>query len=486
MPRQTSSRGPVERLRRLTIDEPAIGSETSAEHQGRSMVRTRSGAGQSESGAEPPQQGPGSPDSDSSTTGDESEEEMFGGETDPGNLTIFPGSGYDYNQMTPQTEGRARRAFDADELSISHCRAWELDGVTYFNFSLREQIGIHIEPSEDVSGHAVCTCGQSSPCKHIWWLEHQLVQARNPHQNWSFVNDGSTISGVPLHLWILENGIDRLSASGDWPLVPEAAEPGEDFSQRRDAELSDMLAPFAPLSQDETAYSTAYDALDDAVREIVEFDRGIFERFRKALDSDLCAQARFEKNNRIRIEGAFATLDLYSRIGPPSDGPPGTPVSGCANALEQTVEAIRADLRSHPGTPFIRIALSLLLQIIQGIVTRNTDIYVSKPWASQVQAPTDQRERNLYLHLVRTPPPSSQLFMIDLLREFPGEALQNHRDTVFQIMDQIKRNGGPDRYYAALRDLVAPRATSSGKGTATSKKRGGDSGEGSSQPKRGR
>ncbi|KAL9091702.1 MAG: hypothetical protein Q9165_004778 [Trypethelium subeluteriae] len=486
MPRRSSPPAPVERLRRLTIEEATAGSRPDTRGVARPMVRTRSGAGEASAGSEAQQREAPSPDSASSISEDESEEEMVGGDTDRGSFATLPGSSYDYDQMTPRTEEQARRAFDADELSISHCRSWEFDGAQIFNFNIREQIGVRIGPSDGDPNIATCTCGQQSPCKHIWWLEYQLVRARNPHRNWSFVNDGSTISGTQLHQWILENGIDRLSASGDWPLVPEAAEPGDDFSQRRDEELSDMLTPFAPAPQDETPYHEAYEALDQAVREVAERDRGIFERFRNALDPELCAQLRFDRDNRNKVEHAFAALDLYSRVGPPADASPGSPVSGCAGVLEEAIEDIQASLRSNPDTPFVRISLRILLQVIHGVVTRNTDIYVGKPWASQVQAPTDQRDRNLYVRLVRTPPPSSQLFMIDLLRWFPSDVLQDRRDAVVQIMDQIKRNGGPDRYYAALRDLIAPRGAASGKGVAAGRKRGGDAGEGSSQPKRGR
>lgn len=486
MPRRTPPPAPSERLQRLTLGERATSSRTSVENQASSMVRTRSGAGEPSADPEVHERGAGSVDSDSSTTDDESEDEMVGGDTDPGSALPLPGSTYDYEQMTPRTEERARRAFDADELSISHCRTWELDEATYFNFNLWEQIGIRIGPPDGAPSTTTCTCGLPSPCKHIWWLEYQLVQARDPRRNWSFVEDGSTISGIPLHQWILKNGIDRLCASGAWPLVPEAAELGDDFSQRRDEELSDMLTPFAPSPQDETSYRSAYDALDQAVRDVAESDRGIFERLRTTLDPELCALVRFDKGNRRKVERAFAALDLFSRIGPISDVSPHAPVSNCADILEEAVTDIEGSLRSNLEPPFTRIALSILLQIIQGVVTRNTDIFVGKPWASQVQAPTDQRDRNLYVRLVRAPPPSPQLFMVDVLRQFPPDALQDCRDTVLSIMDQVKRNGGPDRYYAALRDLIAPRAPPPGKGIAAGRKRGGDAGEGSSQPKRGR
>ena len=408
---------------------------------------------------------------------------MTGGDTDIGSFATLPGGIYDYGQMTAQTEERVRRAFDADELSISHCRTWEFDGVPYFNFSLWEQIGVRIGPADGAPSTATCTCKLPSPCKHIWWLEYQLVQARNPYRNWSFVENGSSISGTSLHQWVSENGIGQLAASGGWPLVPEAAEPGDDFARRRDEELSDMLTPFVPPPQDETSYRGAYDALDQAVREVAESDRGIFERLRTTLAPDLCAQVRFDKDNSSKVEGALNSLDLYSRTGLAADTSSEAPVSSCAATLEEAAEDIRASFRSNPEAPFIRISLRILLQIIQGVVTRNTDIYVGKPWASQVQAPTGQRDRNLYVRLVRASSPTSQLFMIDLLRQFPTEALQDRRDKVLQIMDQVKRNGGPDRYHVALRDLIAPRAASA---TATGRKRGGDAGEGSSQPKRGR
>ena len=480
-----NSPAPIEKLRGLSIGESPTSSIREAKSGTTSMVRTRSGAGGSNDDPEPPHHGTQSPESGSSIT-DEDEEEMAGIEADPGSFVTLPGSIYNYDQMTPGTEEQARRAFDADELSMSHCRSWEIDQVTYFNFNLREQIGIRIGPPDGIRGTTTCTCGQASPCKHIWWLEHQLVQARNPNQHWSFVNDGSTISGIPIHQWILRNGIDRLSASGDWPLVPEAAEPGDDFSVRRDEELIDILTPFFPSSHDETSYRDAFDALDQAVREVAESDRGIFERLRSALYPSLCAQVRFDRENRSKVEQAFVALDLYSRIGPPTDASPGDPVPGCAEVLEEAIEDLRGSLRANPEPAFIRIALGVLLQIIHGVVTRNTDIYLGKPWASHVQAPTEQRDRNLYVRLVRTPPPSSQLFMIDILRQFPGEAFQDHRDSIVRIMDQIKRNGGPDRYHAALRDLIAPRAMPSSKGTLKGRKRGGDAGEGSSTSKRGR
>ncbi|KAI9693724.1 MAG: hypothetical protein M1822_002995 [Bathelium mastoideum] len=480
MPRRKSPLDPTEKLRVLSIGESSTGPRKEIRSGARSMVRTRSGAGVSSADPEPEHHESESPDPDSGTSDDESEEELAGGEADIASLATLPGGVYNYEHMDLGTEEQARRAFDADELSISHCRSWEFDDVTYFNFSLREQIGIYIGPPNSSRGPAACTCGQPSPCKHVWWLEHQLVQARNPERQWSFVNDGSTISGIPLYQWILQNGIERLSASGDWPLVPEAAEPGDDFSVRRDGELRDMLAPFVPSPRDETCYREAYDALDQAVREVAESDRGIFERFRNALHPDLCAQVRFDRDNRTKINHAFAALDLYSRIGPPTDASPGAPVAGCADVLDSAVQDLRSWLRASSEAPFVRLALAILLHLIHGVVTRNTDIYVGKPWAAQVAAPTDQRDRNLYVRLVRTPPPSSQLFLIDLLRQFPGEALQERRDGIVQIMDQIRRNGGPDRYHAALRDLIAPRTTSAGR------KRGGDAGEGSSTPKRGR
>jgi hypothetical protein len=445
------------------------------------MVQTRSGAGAS--GLGPEEDAPPSDPSESPpSSDDDSEGHASEDATDLESLGPALGSLFDYRQMTPSSEERARKAFDAEELSMSHCRFWDFDGRSYFNFNLREQIGIRIGPLDEGVGTATCTCRQPSPCKHIWWLEYQLVQGQDPQRNWAFVNDASTVSGIPLYEWILQNGIDRLSASRHWPLVAGAAELGESYPRRRDEELSEMLSPFAPLAADELAYRDAYEALDQVFRDFADSDRGVFESLRSALDPDLTAQARFERTATERVRQAFETLDLVARVGPPNHALDQAPVPACASALEEVINEIQATIRTNTNAIAVSTALSLLLQILQGVVTRNADIYVGKPWATSVQAPTDGRNRNLYARLVRPPPPQPQLFLVDALRQIPPDLLNSRRDSFLRIMEQVRKNGGPDRYYTALRDLIAPK----GGPPTIGKKRVGDPGEGSSQPKRGR
>ncbi|KAI9700563.1 MAG: hypothetical protein M1820_006717 [Bogoriella megaspora] len=491
---------PIEELQHLSISSSRAGSKSRASLQSQPMVRTRSGAGTSRTSGTPRRiaattNSDSDSDSDSySSSEDENEDEITGVETDLGIQLL--GHAFNYEEMTPATEERARRAFDADELTMSHCRAWRVDGTLYFNFNLREQIGIRIGPvdEEEDSSNATCTCGRPPPCKHIWWLEYQLVQARDPLRAWSFVDDASSISGVPLHEWIVTNDIEHLSEEGDWPLVPAAAMPGEDNWKDENGDLNDLLTPFAPFPEDETSYRDAFEALDQVVRTVAKADRGVFERFRNALDRELCAQVRFEKHGLEAIRNTFENFDASTRAGPASStASPWRPVADCADTIEQNASFILRAATSDFEDRLAPIALRLLLQIVHGVVTRNMDIYIGKPWASRVQAPTDTRERNLYVRLIRSPFRQSagqQLFLIDELRRFPPELLGPCRNAIVELMDLVRRNGGPDRYHDALRDLIAPNKGSIPPGravgqTSIGKKRIGEA-ESSSQAKRGK
>ena len=204
----------------------------------------------------------------------------------------------------------------------------------------------------------------------------------------------------------------------------------------------------------------------------------LYGRIEERMDSlpERLNRSRDEPQNlsdaRRRAQGALRDLDRYA-----STGHSGNPVIdedgvyGCVRVLRPAVNAIRRirDDRAHISVAPGRRAAEILVEILEDVCNRNTNIFEGVQWERDVSQSEDETDRNLYVHLIGNPPGPdtfdvdddeevpefmTDAFVIEALLRFPPEEWKHLVERLNAILDLVQRNGAPVDFVEKLEGMI--------------------------------
>ena len=270
-------------------------------------------------------------------------------------------------------------------------------------------------------------------------------------------------------------GLDELTKRLGWP--PQQNDPPS-FDARRD-QVQDMMSVFESNDVLPEEYKTEVFAsltdvplsgqecyvpgeLERTVINLAMNDDAVFRALREAVSLARCALVYIGKL-RSRAQSAINRLDAYVTDGPSIDGQPPTDVVWCARTLRTLVLQISKSLNSRAPLPgeVLTKAAGFLVELLQHICTRNVDVYEDIDWERNAPGNESKAERNLYVHLIGNPPPSSDPstakqvnFVIDILRDLPPASVSQFTERLEVILETVTQNGAGEGYTQELGQLI--------------------------------
>lgn len=270
-------------------------------------------------------------------------------------------------------------------------------------------------------------------------------------------------------------GLDELTKHLGWP--PEQHDPPS-FDVRRN-QVQDMLSVFdsnglLPEEYKTDVFANITDvplsgqecyAPGDLVRTVINLainDDAVFRALREAISPSRCALVYIGKL-RSRAQSAISRLDAYVSDGSSNKDQEPADVAWCATTLRALVLQTSKTLNSRAPLPaeVLTKAAGFLVELLQHICTRNEDVYEDIDWERDAPENESEADRNLYLHLIGNPPPSSDPstqqqanFVIDTLRDFPPASVRHFTERLEAVAETITQNGASEGYLHALGQLI--------------------------------
>ena len=192
------------------------------------------------------------------------------------------------------------------------------------------------------------------------------------------------------------------------------------------------------------------------VTALFQHDRIIRGRLRNAITRDACA-VDFVRKLDDRAKGLLDRFDGYADNEDAAFD--GSTVARCADGLRDIVERLqlynaeRQPLNSRFHTEAARLAVTLLKKVLD----RNEDIYENTPHASGHAGQLLEIDRNLFVHLVRSPPPGleNKLFVLDFLStDFPLADLASVLNQLRSLRHLLRGVPVPQAFVGKLQELA--------------------------------
>ncbi|OCL11356.1 hypothetical protein AOQ84DRAFT_192062 [Glonium stellatum] len=354
---------------------------------------------------------------------------------------------------------------DDNQIGMNYCTEWD----EYYAFHISDRITVRIGTGESQYRIPQCTCGANDKgiaCKHIYWLEDQLVSEAPDSvrpEVVKLVSDGSQIlSGLPSV--VIENvGFEEIAENRQWVVHND----GQDTEE----EMMEMLSVFEPSGnlpsefKEDTpgkpvqhlSHSRIYKEFSNFLTQYAVDDVGMFHRLQDIITPDFRATVFFEKMAN-RASQAFKALDDYVTRGPTTNE--SCDIVTCAERLDELLEEIDEAYEERVSSGPLRSkeaankAASALILILEGVVERNGDAYANTSWKRISQNEVEQ-DKNLYLRLIGAPLEARGPFVLDVLKNIPFEVIRNHLERLSGIADMLESYEAPQRYRNMLRFIMS-------------------------------
>jgi hypothetical protein len=328
-------------------------------------------------------------------------------------------------------------------LAVDHCRHVQSPNDTYYAFQLGiaevRALGIRFRSSQTRGEE--CSCGDPS-CDHIAWLKSQ-IHITNGQSVYDYLEDRSMPRVCDEHGWgVQDESYEYEPAS--WRLANKRQRRNTTSRSRR-AAVRDIMSTFhhdivaeeyRPDLFDFALHShevlAPYD-LEATLSKLLIHDDDTFQKFESIVSRERCDTEYFRKMGE-KYFRALDKLDEFESTGKLSDwtamGPSSNTkfqhdVPWCARTLVELVDSIRDNLQWRNGMSYEsqKQAAALLIQMLEAIVFRNTELYTNIDWVRQRPHGEPSTHRNLYLNLLG---PQSENgrgeFILDALESLPEEA----------------------------------------------------------------
>lgn len=162
---------------------------------------------------------------------------------------VQTGLAYDVGELSPNSQKNAAEGLRNDKMSMIRCYERDDD----FHFELQERIRVTI-PDEGAPTCSTCRDDQGRACRHIWWVDDQILSAvipeqARPHFQYQVSRDGQAVRRADeqepwmFHGLLEEGGLERLARLGGWwkqdPMVQQDVREVEETATR-------ILSTFEP------------------------------------------------------------------------------------------------------------------------------------------------------------------------------------------------------------------------------------------------
>ncbi|KAM3070949.1 hypothetical protein ACMFMG_009859 [Clarireedia jacksonii] len=361
------------------------------------------------------------PEDESDTDGEENTQTRFAGED-------F--QGYESEEEYLPDDGSVP---SQTILAVDHCRHVQSPNDTYYAFQLgiAEVRGLGIRFRSSQTREEECSCGDPA-CNHIAWLKSQ-IHITNGQSVYDYLQDRS----MPR-----DESYEYEPAS--WRLANKRQR-GHTITRSRRKAVRDIMSTFhhdtvaeeyRPDIFDFALYShevlAPYD-LEATLSKLLIHDDDTFQKFESIVSQERCDTEYFRKMGQ-KVFGALDKLDEFESTGKLSDWTAMGPYSNtkfqhdvpwCARTLVELVDLIRDNLQWRKGMSYESqtLAAALLIQILEAIVFRNTELYTNIDWVRQRPHGEPSTHRNLYLNLLGSQSENGRgEFILDALESLPEEA----------------------------------------------------------------
>ncbi|KAF1953965.1 hypothetical protein CC80DRAFT_418927 [Byssothecium circinans] len=419
---------------------------------GDTMVTTRAGAARARTA--PPQHPQRSPSSSPATS------------PTPSFIESDDGHVYDVSTFDDDLRRRAKIGLmDDNEISMKFCKEIGDEPKRYV-FHLEDDITVDLH-----GGRAPkCSCGANEAgkaCKHIFWMLGQLTSAAPKARPIELQEDGSSVRNAHPAEIIERFKLENIASNLEWVFQDQLPEDDDMLD-----EIANMLSVFEPTealpsefkreeTQDLTAQSRKYREFRTLLSQYAMKNPAFFIRLQEIIPPTYQAQIFFAKINH-RIDRVFTALDEYVDKGPTNTLSEALDVKNCAARLQNLVDAIENyleeqydddQLEDEPASNVAVLAAAALIKILDEVSQRDYDAYANISWGPM--PPTETRDNNLFVCLMRTTPDGEGLFVLSTLLALPHEIVLRH---YAELLDIEERLGGtpstPPAYMDALRTFL--------------------------------
>jgi hypothetical protein len=304
--------------------------------------------------------------------------------------------------------------------------------------------------------------------KHIFWMLGQLTSAAPKTRPLQLQEDGSSVRNTHPADIIKKFSLETIAHNLDW-VFQEDQLPDEDDMLDEIANIMSVFDPMEALpsefkleeAPDLPEQSRKYRELRALLSQHAIRNPAFFIQLQEIIPPTFQAQAFFTKINQ-RIGRAFSALDEYISQGPTNTTSEALDVRNCAARLETLVNAIDeyyeeqyddSQSEDEPDSNVAILAAAALIKILDEVSSRDYDAYAGIAWGPM--PPTESRDNNLFVCLMRTAPDSERLFVLKTLLALPQDVVLRH---YAELLDIEERLGGtpftPPAYMDALRTFL--------------------------------
>lgn len=312
----------------------------------------------------------------------------------------------------------------------------------------------------------------------------QLTSTTPKAQPLQIDKDGSSVRNTHPADIIGKFSLETIAENLNW-VYQEDAMPEED--EMLD-EISNMLSVFEPTealpnefkreeASDLSERSQKFRELCSLLSQHAIRNPALFIQLQEIVPLTFQAQTFFNKINN-RIDRVFKALDEYVASGPTNTQSEALDVRTCAARLKTLVDAIDSyyneqfdeeQMEDEPSTNIAVLATKALIRILDEVTQRDFDAYAGIAWGPM--PPTDSRDNNLLVCLMRTTPESEGLFVLKTLLSLPQEVMLRYHAELLDLEERLA--GSPhtspaymDTLRTFLHDNRKRAASSSSRGTS--------------------
>ena len=274
--------------------------------------------------------------------------------------------------------------------------------------------------------------------------------------------DGSSVHNMkPARMIDHMHGLGIVAKELDWVLhegpIPEVDEIEDDIAEilsvfdPDDALPSEFKSPESPYLSEE---ARKFREFKDLFVSYASDNLGLYNRLQTVIDPAFQAEAFFKKINE-RITGTFKALEEYIDHGPTAASSEAYDVVTCADKLKHLVGAIDQYYhQQEDGEDVATKAAAALINILDGVTSRNFDAYANITWDGI--PPEHPEQMNLFVALIGAPAAGDGLFVLDALESLPHDAfLRNHWGILRSIRDdRLLPQWTPQPYLEAFHAIM--------------------------------
>ena len=197
--------------------------------------------------------------------------------------------------------------------------------------------------------------------------------------------------------------------------------------------------------------------LEATIFGLARHDHVFRDRLRSAITKEICSD-NFLLKLSARKDALLRRFDDYARRGPALKP---DFVQFCANYLRRLISKLPSYLNGNraPLSKSFHVKVAeFSVRVLEEICQRNIDIYEHAFWRRTEDKPEEERDRNLFVNLIKSPSgaASSRNFILD----YPGEQLAplvwvDLIGRLEPLLETLREQNAPDAYLQKLADMTA-------------------------------